>query len=102
MWGIPGFLEAAYILLMEMGATLFFIELSLPFSWQCFIHKNPAQLISRKSQDTHHSFAHLFAIKRSKKCIFWLYKILAGAYIMLPPAPPPTSNPGPWNCICER
>lgn len=75
-----------------MGATLFFIELSLPFSRQCFIHKNPTQLISRKSQDTHHSFAHLFAIKRSKKCIFWLYKILAGAYIMLPSASPPHTH----------
>lgn len=35
MWdvGIPGFLEAAYILLMEIEATLFFIKLNLPFSW---------------------------------------------------------------------
>lgn len=34
MWdvGIPGFLEAAYILLMEIETTLFFIKLNLPFS----------------------------------------------------------------------
>lgn len=45
--GIPGFLEAAYIPLMEIGATLFFIELNLPFYGNAYIHKNPAQLTSR-------------------------------------------------------
>lgn len=98
-WGMRcghRFLEAAHRLLIEIGATLFFFYRVDFSSITGSAHKTqPSSLLCGRARDTHHSSAHLPAIKLSQKPSFWLNKKFGWHLCNVHPLLP-------WSCVYPK